>query len=1261
MADYGNNFTGNSGNYHYETNGHNEGDSDWTIVNRPNNTKVVQGKTEDAGNNVTVYVANYDMLSYSQAREGNKYVTYFPFQQNRNIQGSITGNFSVYPFNDKNSSKMIQPTKLDDTQHGVSPYSNSNDNPLTRSSLTFKGTTDTRGYRKTKIQYTPYIEFDKNSNNDGTMSSHATVDSTSQYDAFQTFYNEVDPSATLSISISNHDDPKSSSPIFCSLRNSSSNYKINHSYNYNPYVNSATWNNTNYLSFTYNTLPTYPKTLVFTYGSNYNSISYDGGSIKIEAKARYNNTYDRFTTSTASDDGFSSYARYVDVTYSLGIYHSSTKPSGISSYTFRIWQPGSKLGISYSWSIDGNPSWVHLSTTSGNNTTVSFDDIGDDKPSIGGTLSISNLKTTLDTDGTSTGSISGNSWGTPTNKNSRSCTVRQNMKVTNCIAQNITPKDQNNQPYQTVTLTQNGMYWNNPAFDMKWKIQQISKDGSTYNDDYEHGYPTVSIGGIQTTDASQKVTSWKYNDTNKTISIHMPKFDKPWNRSNTHGNISNTIQSGTIGHLGGSKTITLTPSITFEPGYYSGLSKRTWKLINVSNDKTEEEYGSVGKFPDTILTMNGANSTTYTSGTCSLSWSTNTGTLSSFNTSWTNNNDAKTFSISMGDNSVYKGVWQASCGNGTIYIATSTKNKYPISIEISFNSPNTSEDGTVTISNNKLSLSQDGDTISGTISFSSSGACSLTKTSIPYPVNYSGNATNNSAGYTLSSALRRYVTGAGNLGVSIYSPSGNIVTSGETIYVNSTGSPSTHSDSDKRQYWYIYATSDIVSKFPKDHDSSLIGSGSITPLDPGYHYEYNYDNTGWTKSTSCSIGSNEGSITSNTNASLNKNNNDDVASGKYNYVRGYYHRNSTSDKTHTVKIRVVDDNDSNLIFDGGSNSKTQNKDNGDDFYRGGSWHIYPKAENNCTVSTTDITFNGTTNNNVNNVGLFTVSPYSPISDPSGNQGSSSDISNYIYNYSDKLNEGYWSLANGSESVTFTGKSETFYPGQTPSITIGVTSSTPDSITWNYTGKKTWNYKYKYSVTSTSDSTRYYTEKEGSGSNGPRSAITYYRYIDYGTGDGWQRLSTNGSSTTTATSAGTYVVKVAWINGNSVIRKHSSDSYTITIVTTVYRLRVSISGGGNKSAFADSGWTLTANVTVQESADGGVNWTNSSSSPSISYSWSTGSTSNTASVGLDEVSGGADGSSIGTTKTVTVTVTASGYQQDSDSVELGKYGKTYYNA
>lgn len=1297
MADYGNHFTSNSGNYNYNTRGHSYDDSGWVIVGLANSGNVSQpiphpNGAEFTGNNTTCYfyTTNHMTKPNREVKTGNDYVAYFNWATaNKNTIGSIDGDFNFYPFGSKTDSRFVEPTGLDDTKHGVSPYSNSNNNVISRTNLTVKGTTFTAGYRRHKIHYEPSIRYDLASYNYGTNDNYKSDGSTKatggrvvteKYDAFQTFYNIEDPYSILNVSISNHDDAKSSSPTFCTLTNNKSEYRINHSYTYTPYKNSATWNNTNYLSFTYNTLPTYPKELVFTYGSNYNSISYDGGSITVEAKARYNGTYDRFTTSTANDDGFSSYKRYVDVTYSLSTFNSSTTPTGSNAYTFRIWQPGSVLGISYTWSIDSNPSWVHLSTTKGNTTKVTFDDQGDDKPSVGGTLSLSLNNTTISNGGSTSGSVSGVSWKAPTNKAARSCVLRQNMTVTNCCAQNITPKTSSGQPYQSLTLTQNGMTWKNPSFDMKWKVTQKNKTTTTYNDNYEHGWPTVSIGEISTSDGTEKTTGWNYNTSSKSVSVSMPTISKPWVNTYSGGKVTITKGSNdTVSYKGGSITINLDPDITFRQGFTSGVSERTWTISNTANNATNQEYWALNKFNDVVIKLPAISASNHTFGDATLSWR-DTGTQSlSFSKSsrtWNNSNSDDSFTTTLASNLPYIGSWSASASGGTLTFTSTTRNSSSTSGTITF-SGSTYQDGVLTPSPSSITISQNGTNISGTISISGTGeGINTCSTSAEYPID--GNTTSGS--FTLNAPLQRYITGAGTLTADIYSPSGNISVYGQTIYVSSSGIPSMDSEYSKSQSWSISATSNIVSTNPSGGNPII--SGTVYPWSPDYHYEYKLNNGSWQSEDSFYIESNAGTVTEDSSATLTAiSDYTDVKDGIYKYERGHYKRNSTSEVTHNVYIRVVDDNENHYTFEGTSDSKNQTGDSGEDYYRGGSWIITPDNDYNCVVSTLRIDYTGSEYvSSESGIGAFSVTPdWYASNDSYPSEDNSTDGPGYVSNYSNTISRS--STDDATPSPELFGDDKTFQPDETISVNYGVKSSSPDVITTttSTSGSVTWKYKYQYSVISDdSFDPWHFTEHEANGRyDPPANTINtkYYRCVN-NNGNGWVRLSET-AKTFTATSTGTYTVEIAWMTTDSVgnyiddgrkgYRKHTINVSQL-VETTWYRLLVSISGASDKTAFDTDDWTLTTTVTAQSvtcvgqpAAD--ATWTTITTPSAISYAWtgasSTSNTGNTATVAISSVPMGPDGDHCGT-KNVSVTVSLSGYTNGSATVTLGRYGKSYYN-
>ena len=1266
MADYGNHFTSNSGNYNYNTRGHSYDDSGWVIVGLANSGNVSQpiphpNGAEFTGNNTTCYfyTTNHMTKPNREVKTGNDYVAYFNWAtDNKNTIGSIDGDFNFYPFGSKTDSRFVEPTELDDTKHGVSPYSNSNNNIISRTNLSVKGTTFTAGYRRHKIHYEPSIRYDLTSYNYGTNDNYksdgktkATGGSvvTEKYDAFQTFYNIKDPYSVLNISISNHDDAKSSSPTFCTLTNNKSEYRISHSYTYNPYKNSATWNNINYLSFTYNILPTYLKSLVFTYGKNYNSVSYDGDTITVEAKALYNGTYDRFTTSTANDDGFSSYKRYVDVTYSLSTFNSSTTPTGSSTYTFRIWQPGSKLGISYTWSIDSNPSWVHLSKTTGNTTKVTFDDQGDDKPSVGGTLSLSLDATNISNGGSTSGSVTGVSWTAPTNKTARSCVLRQNMTITNCCAQNITPKDINGQPYQTLTLKQNGMYWNNPSFNMKWKVTQGNKTTTTYNDNYGHGWPTVSIGGVSTSDGTEKTTGWVYDSSSKSVSVTMPTISRPWVNTYSGGKVTITKGSNdAVSYKGGSITINLDPDITFRQGFRSGVSERTWTISNTENNATNEEYWSLGRFSSVGIKLPAIAAANHVFGNATLYWK-DTGTqdltFSKSIRTWNNNNDDDSFTTTLASNLPTIGSWSASASGGTLTFTSTTKNSGSTSGTISF-SGSTYQDGVLTPSPSTITISQNGTNISGTINIKAEGTgIKSCDASVVYPID--GNT--KTASYSLKPKDYIYVTKVENLAAKITSPTNrNIIWQGETIYFGKKSGTVTIETTASKTYPYkITVSSNIVSTYPSNATNGVILSNSVTPYDANYVTEYSVDSGSWTTSTTATIGS-RGAVWSSSPSLVVRPSTEwtNVNEGIYKYTRGWYA--SQGSTIHTVAIRVRDKNNGDNVFSGTLASITQD---GQDGYPTDTSYTFITDGTNCTTSTPSAT--GSTSGNY---GSFTVSPWSPVSDPSGNQGSDNDITKYIYNYSNKLSEGNWDST--TVSVTFIGSDKTFGYNESVSMEFGVNSSSPDTKVWIYTGQKTWNYKYKFGIKASNENNYHYSTLTGTGSTGPLSAVTYYRKISFDGGSTWKRLE-NRESTITLTSTGTYTVKVGWWSGTDGPYHTKSHSITLDKITRKYRLLVSLSGGSNKTAFDTDSWTLTATVTAQYK-EGSSDWTNTTTPSGISYSWTgTSSTSNTATVEVSSVSMGSDGSHCGT-KDVTVTVSLSGYSGDSATVTLGRYGKSYYN-
>lgn len=1145
MADYGNYFTSNSGNYNYFTKGHTYDDSPWEIVSVSSNgnvSKPINGAEFD-GNNITCYLRTTNNLNTSkEVKNGSNHVAYFKWiTDNKNTKGSITGDFKFCPFKSVTDSSFIEPTGLDDNNHGVSPYASKIGPVELLTNLNIKGTTYTAGYRKHKVQYDPSIKYDLNSYNYGTNNNYMDDGKTPltglhnityQYGAYQTFYNEEDPYCILNISVVNHDNENSTSKPFFELSDKRMEYRINHSYSYNPYVNTATWNTINRISITHNTLSTFAKELVFTYDSNYNSVSYDGGTVNVEAKAWYNNAYDRFTTSTATDDGFTTYKRYADITYTLSVKNSSTMPSGTNSYTLRVWQPGSQLKISYNWSIEGNPDWAHLSNTTGNKTTVIFNDQGDSKPNVGGVFSIEMNEFGGYPGAGLNGKITGFDYSLPINKSQRSCVLKQNMVISNCWKQNITPIDKSGQPYRTLSLTQRGMTWNDPTVDMHWKVKQGKKITTTYNDTYEHGWPTIYENFNEVAnDGSEITTSWDHNTRSKNIYILLPKISTPWVNTYSSGTIkvhrigATSAQYGlTFSYQSGIYSMGLEPNIEFRPGYTSGISSRTWVLTNISNINTNEAEGSVGKFNDTEITLIGQQPKNYTYGDVTVSWKDTNKTdylsFSATSKTWNNNNDDYIFSISYTENSPTIGGWNATADNGTITFTSTTKNSKSRVTHIKF-SGTTYQDGAIKFnpSISMLTISQKGTDISGTIIISTEGTGIASCDNFPpYPID----GVSQTATYSLNPPLKRNITGPGDVGLTSNIEVESIPYNQSTVTIYAVGEPDIESYNTKKQDYKITVTSNIVSKYPANHSDGIVASGTVAPIDPSYKYQYRLNNGNWTNfentdESEINIGINDGKYTQ-TYPALIVNSETDIRNGIYNYTTGVECTGSNK-KTHTVDIRIIDNNDSSKLYEGESMNLIQNGLSGHCYVIGGNFTIYIQPVINCIIngnaSLTEVTEKVNGLNDKNNCGKFTAEP-----------------ANTNYDYSgayDKSDERSYNTKNLSQiKATQHGESKTFAKGTTSINEVyGIASSGPArvAIYANNTYRK-WKIDYKYKVKA-SDETTWHTQTSTYTGSDKYTGFYAYRHISWDNGKTFTRLASNLSVTKTATKLGTYSVILRW--------------------------------------------------------------------------------------------------------------------------------------
>lgn len=871
--------------------------------------------------------------------------------------------------------------------------------------------------------------------------------------------------------------------------------------------------------------------------------------------------------------------------------------------------------------------------------------------------------TTISNGGSTTGSVSGVSWTAPTNKSARSCVLRQNMTVTNCCAQNITPKTSSGQPYQSLTLTQNGMYWNNPSFDMKWKVTQGSKTTTTYNDDYGHGWPTVSIGGVSTSDGTEKTNGWNYSTSSKSVSVSMPWISRPWVNTYTGGTVSISKAINTsVSYKGGNVIINLDPDITFRQGFTSGVSERTWTISNTANNATNQEYWTLSKFNDVVIKLPAISASNHTFGDATLSWR-DTGIqsllFSKSSKTWNNDNTDDSFTTSLPSNLPYIGSWSASASDGTLTFTSTTRNSSSTSGTITF-SGTTYQDGVLTPSPSTITISQNGTNISGTISISGTGeGINTCSTFAEYPID--GNTT--SAKYTLKSSKQLYITGQTGLTPGVNYT--NIPYNGATItmYVAS-GTVQTESATTKKQDYSISVSSDIVSSKPYNHPDGIVVSGSVQPKPAKYTYQYKVDNGNWSDSTTKYIQSNY--ATWDRDCSLDLKASDewtDVNEGIYKYTSGYYE--TAPSINHTIKVQVVDANDNKIKYEGNSITLSQS---GEPYWYDEIAYTFVTSGINCTTSIPA----GPADKNYDesiDYGAFSVSNISsPISNPTDDTGTSDDISTYIYNYSNKLSEG--EFPDTAPTAEFKGSDKTFEANEPVSVNLGVSSISTLTVNYKHTGKKTWNYMYSFSIHPKSPDgwvgDTQTTTKSTSGSIGPLGDTTYtakMAVVEGSDNKNWQLLTKTGETTVNITKPGTYVIYVAWFNGNDKYNELNSNTITITSEQNQSRIKLTlnITNYSSKIYWDTDEWTLEVTGYQLQSKEGDTDWVNDSSSiTGITYTWTGADSTNnsTATVNVSSVTPGSNGSNLGPGKTVSVEVSsAEGYSGTAD-FNLYRFGQDY---
>lgn len=1116
MTNIGSAFSKSSAPIKYRTNGclGNE----IKIVSNPDLSKISLSDTKEIGNNISTY-SNGETITYTQTVNGDWCYVYFNFPQNRNVQGSIIGDASI----SVNTNKNVNGEEI--FQKGAK---------LNFGTLTTVGTKNTRGYRTAYAYYTPYISNRPNENLDGTESKRSAYISSLRYDAYQGFYNEEDPYGILSVKITNNDNPNSTSKKFVTLKKNdvvvndntytNTKYTINPSYTYNPYNNNAGLLDSFSFDITYNELPTYPKEFVLTYSDNYNSFSPNGGNLYIEAKAKLDGTYQGFTTTTATDTGFTSYDRTAILTYEFKTYHSSNQISKFGTRTFK--QNAKPLTIAYQWSVEGNPNWIKF-TNGTNNASFTISDNSATKGKVSGTMTV-DCERTLKSGEIKTGKIGGIVWIDSKNTQKRTATIVSKLNIENCSAQNIYPIDSSdNKPTKRIEISQNGQKYNSPGFSIP-----VSIVGNISNE--TDIYPTINIGDTTlNANTKQSIISCTYG-AELPISIEAPIISSGDKQNpNTSGKIIIYSKTGNnnLGFLpeGNAISIKLSPNpLIFKKGYIKGHPKYEWLLqchgtatdIDGNEDSNITLNGWGGTTP---ISINALESASYFSGsvkyTTSVSndqfrlqsydenhpltdniWkvSDNKGDetiVGSCNNDFTDiSSNDKVFSIVAKPN-VYKiGSWTTSSNDTTITVSSTTKNtkqiKGILDIKLSLGNGDT---GTVnssindsTILNTKINLMQLGSNCTGKIRFTYKYAVKkLNYTQIDYPANISGNAT-----YTCKDMIvledpdYSEVQNAGN--VTPFLVYNNAITtsvsfSGGTYDLKIRGVPNIVDGSDADKIWEVHAISTVGDQNPLS--GNPVASGIIPGKDAEYSLQYTIKDASATKDTAWGnfyddrnnyivIPPNKATLSSYTNAKIIIKMTDGstrlkVNEGIYTFTPREEYYSGSKDITYIISVKVNDKHyaDNQFISDNTATVIQSGEPSYGNRVSSSYTYDFKTAGLNCTVTTpTSIDL---TNNmyEQTRVGKFDISSYSPILSPDSNQGSSRDLSSYIFNFKNDITKN--EKITGNYYVGFTNPGDKVLTDTTVTYSFGTTTVGNYELTKRTytTGSKSWNYSYRATIRS----------------------------------------------------------------------------------------------------------------------------------------------------------------------------------------------------
>lgn len=1210
-----------------------------------------KGTVTISGNGITT--VSPDSATQKTDVAGNNYYEHsiaFTWPQNRNTEGSITGNLSAK-------------VSKDATYLGESL-------PISLSGLTFTGVTNKsnmRGYNPSITVSVPK-NISTNDKYGGTYVFYTDMFSkNSKFDSirgiFQDFYNQDNPTGILTLSSSNDWITFSDSNNIVDKPK-----KINYSngkFETSPYVVVS---------------PHLPSVKYGTVSGTQilektNDISVNGGSVTVTST----NNKAGFTITPSDKSNAHVDARTGTVSFSFT--KNDSKDANTLNGSFNVTQTAGSVDakdpkITYNWNVSkGSESKLSTTSVSGNKIVLNYDSNDGTNSTMSGTQTCSDIKQGKNIKGYQdyTGEFylynDKISYTLGSNTSSHEDTIICNIDTDYVSSTNI--KDQK----QSILITQQGSnYTVNPTKTIKISVKDPNKNAeytipgtsnhpylklSTDNKNFSESINVTLISGNKDGVLSDNTLYYEFGN-NKSVGSQGGGI------SGKCKLIQNTSQD--IDHNGGSIPIELKFSdIEASPTTTYNVPEFKWK-VSVESVSKGTQTGNVNLFNEFEAIQEAIPASVLSEATGNVKISSTSDKISF--------TPSKSFDISKDDNGTTKKTSIVVPTNDLLYdkyTVNHNADTKTISVGVNFDGGNKSEDRSFTVNlssdefdiyDNKnakfksIEISQSKEDIEGDVSFVCHG-----KVKIGDETSKNVSLSNGSFQYTLPSS-NNPTYDKSTLGFTISKKENeNIIASGEQITLTKTGTIKGNDGETISNMSISYSLSGAKYMDAKVNDTNS-SSGSITISDvPGtkanisdaeYKYywsnndkvTWNYCGTG--DSATASIPSNTGTASSSSISYTDTVNNGNETLTLYPFTMKHVSGSPTKEKTIYFKL---------------SCSKSGVTD----------IEASKKQDGQTTSSSTTFTFSqadGTTNCSVT-ADDVTVSGKDPVTGPS------------TVTITTSTNDNYRIFKTTNDDIDIKGsisKTRDLNCGTISYFSIGDTSTDIgikfDHITKygnDYYIEADYNWK---AVIKCDNNTSYIAFKTGSDTNGLVGPITMEYKVDGNDDTPWIILKDKTEYTTTfipIDPTDIYVdsTQKKKISGRIRIGKDvvvgPTDYvfyYNVQKVSLTESVSISLSETSKTiTAFDSQTWTVTATPSHTVSAKSGditKDWTSNYDDPTVT--WTSGSSTGS---GNTHTLTAVQGTDANNTKSVSVTFTATGTcdtsKTDNVTATLKCYGKSYYNA